>query len=148
MDRRLDVDMADGAAFLGVEALVFGRAAMGEQVGSGRIAETITVRRGGRLVLHDAVRLSGDIAAQLARPAIAGGARAVATIVFVAPDADAAWSGCGPPSGRRPSKPAPPPGTACCWPGCSPRRRRPARRDHGGLGLVARASALPRVWMC
>jgi len=38
LDRRLEVDLADGAWFLGVESLVFGRAAMGEAVERARAA--------------------------------------------------------------------------------------------------------------
>ena len=40
------------------------------------------------LILHDAVRLAGDIARLLSRPAIGAGAGAVATLVYVAPDAE------------------------------------------------------------
>ena len=32
IDRRLDVELSDSSWFIGVEALVFGRAAMGERV--------------------------------------------------------------------------------------------------------------------
>jgi urease accessory protein len=89
VDRGLRVDVAPDAWFLGVETLVFGRAAMGEQVARGRVRDVIRVRRAGRLLLHDAVRLDGPIAAHLARPAVARGARAVATLIHVAPDAAA-----------------------------------------------------------
>jgi len=87
LDRALDVEMAANARFLGVESLVFGRAAMGETVRRLRLRDAIRVRRDGRLLLADLVRMSGDIAAALRRPAVADGARAVATIVYVAPDA-------------------------------------------------------------
>ena len=87
VNRVLDVGLADDSWFLGVEMLVFGRAAMGEQVEHAHLHDTIRVRRGGRLVLHDAIRLSGDVAAMLRRPAIGGGARAVATLVHAAPQA-------------------------------------------------------------
>ena len=61
---------------------------MGETLRHGALRDLIQVRRAGRLVLHDAVRLAGDMAA-LARPAVAAGARAMATIVHVAPEAEA-----------------------------------------------------------
>jgi urease accessory protein len=89
LDRVLDVDMAADACFLGIETLVFGRAAMGERVRTARISDTIRIRRAGSLVLHDAIRLHGAVDAVLARPAVAGGARGVATLVLVAPDAEA-----------------------------------------------------------
>jgi len=88
LDRMLSVDLAADAWFLGVESLVFGRAAMGEEVARGRLSDVIRIRRRGRLLLHDAVRLEGPIAAHLARPAVARGARAMATLVHVAPDAE------------------------------------------------------------
>jgi urease accessory protein len=90
LDRRLHVELAADAWFLGVESLVFGRAAMGESVELASLRDVIQVRRAGRLLLHDAIRLDGDVAATLQRSAIAGGARAVATLVHVAPDAEAA----------------------------------------------------------
>jgi urease accessory protein len=89
LERRLVVDMAAGAWFLGVEMLVFGRAAMGERVLSARLRDLIQVRRGGELLLHDAIRLDGEVDRMLRRTAIAGGARAVATLVYVGPDAEA-----------------------------------------------------------
>ena len=89
LDRRLSVDMAADATFLGVESLVFGRAAMGERLRTTRLRDTIRIRRAGVLILHDAVRPPYDIGDALARPAIAAGARAVATILLVAPDAAA-----------------------------------------------------------
>lgn len=88
LDRSLCVELAGNARFLGIESLVFGRAAMGEAVMSGRVRDVIRILRDGRLLLHDAIRLSGDVAAHLARQAMAGGARAVATLIHVAPDAE------------------------------------------------------------
>jgi urease accessory protein len=86
--RHLRVELAEGAWFLGVESLVFGRTAMGEVVEQATLRDLIEVRRGGRLLLHDAIRLDGEVAATLRRPAIADGARAVATLVYVASDAE------------------------------------------------------------
>jgi urease accessory protein len=89
LDRRLEVDLAEDAWFLGVESLVFGRAAMGETVEQASLRDLIQVRRAGRRLWHDAVRLEGDVAAILRRKAVAGGARAIATIVHVAQGAEA-----------------------------------------------------------
>ena len=74
--------------FSAVETLVFGRTAMGERVQSGRLRDLIRVRRGGELLLHDAVRLDGDFDALMQRPAIGKGARVLATMVYVASDVD------------------------------------------------------------
>jgi urease accessory protein len=86
--RRLRIALADDAWFLGVESLVFGRAAMGEAVEHASLRDVYEMRRGGRLLLHDAIRLEGEVAATLRRPAIADGAHAVATLVYVARDAE------------------------------------------------------------
>lgn len=87
LDRRLEIDLAPDARFLGVETVVFGRTAMGERVRQGWLRDLIRVRRGGALLLHDAVRLDGAIDAALVRPAVGGGARVIATMVYVASDA-------------------------------------------------------------
>jgi len=86
VDRRLEVDLAADASFLGVETIVFGRTAMGERIGQGWLRDLIRVRRGGDLLLHDAIRIDGDIDATLQHAAVAAGAKVVATIVCVAPD--------------------------------------------------------------
>ena len=88
MDRRLDVELSDSSWFVGVEGLIFGRAAMGERVRSGQIHDVIRVRRAERLVWHDAVRMDGEIDALLRRPAVANGAGAVASLLHVAPEAE------------------------------------------------------------
>jgi urease accessory protein len=86
VDRRLEVDLAADARLLGVETIVFGRTAMGERIGQGWLRDLIRVRRDGDLLLHDAIRIDGDIDATLQRTAVAAGAKVVATIVYVAPD--------------------------------------------------------------
>ncbi len=87
--RRLDIDLAPDAWFLGVESLVFGRTAMAEAVHDATVHDRIALRRDGRLLLHDAIRLQGPVAALLQRPAIGKGARAVATLIHAGPDAAA-----------------------------------------------------------
>jgi len=89
VDRALDVELHPAGAFLGMETLVFGRLAMGERVRAARLAERVRIRRAGRLLLHDAIRLNGAVDAALARPAVANGARALASLVHVAPGAEA-----------------------------------------------------------
>ncbi len=71
LDRRLEIDMAADARFLGVETLVFGRAAMGETVRQASLRDLIRVRRGGALLLHDAIRLDGPwMTCWLGRPSV------------------------------------------------------------------------------
>ena len=88
LKRRYEVDVAGSAAFLSFEALVLGRLAHGDAMGEGHLEDHWRVRRDGRLVFADALRLAGPIGALLARPAIAAGNRALATLLYVAPDAE------------------------------------------------------------
>ncbi len=88
VDRRMSVELAEDAWFLGVESLVFGRAAMGEVVQRASLRDSVELRRGGRLLWHDTIRMDGEVAATLRRSAVAGGARAMATLVHVAADAE------------------------------------------------------------
>src|SRR3979490_1081612 len=86
LSRRIDIDLADSASLLLCEIVVFGRAAMGERMQSGEFVDRWRMRRGGRLVFAETVRLDGEIGAKLARPAIAKGGAAVGTALIVPGD--------------------------------------------------------------
>jgi urease accessory protein len=83
ISRRIDIDLAEGASLLFCEIVVFGRAAMGERMQSGQFVDRWRVRRGGRLVFAETVRLEGDIGEKLERPAIAKAAAAIGTALIV-----------------------------------------------------------------
>lgn len=87
--RSLRVDLAQDAQLLLVEPLIFGRPAMGETLRQARLQDSIHVTRAGQTIYRDRLRLSGDLHAQLQRPAIGGGAGAMASLLYVAPDAEA-----------------------------------------------------------
>ena len=87
LDRRLDITLAPTARFLGIESLVFGRAASGEILRHVALRDTIRLRRDGRLLLHDALRVDGD-AATLRHRATAAGTGACATLLLAGLDAD------------------------------------------------------------
>lgn len=87
--REFDVTLAPDARFLAVEPLLSGRLAMGEMVRSGLLGDRWRVRRDGDLVFADNFRLAGDVEAQLARAAVTGGGRAMAALLYAAPDAEA-----------------------------------------------------------
>jgi urease accessory protein len=89
LDRRTEADLAGDACLLAVEMLIFGRAAMGEDVHSGAWRDAWRVRRDGRLVFADAFRADGPIADILDRGASLDGARAVGLLLYVAADAAA-----------------------------------------------------------
>ncbi len=86
MVRTIDVDLAPDARLVIAEALVFGRVGMGEQVKAGRLTDQWRVRRNGRLLFAEALRLDGAIAQRLAQTAVAGGGIAIATVLAVPGD--------------------------------------------------------------
>jgi urease accessory protein len=88
LGRRVDVALAAGACVTLAEATVFGRLAMGEVLRTGAFRDRWRIRRDGRLVFAEDLRLDGAIDGLLARPAVANGGRAVATILHVGPDAE------------------------------------------------------------
>lgn len=89
LDRRLTVDLAPDARLLMVEPVIFGRVAMGERLSQGAFRDRIVVRRAGRPLYCDAMHLSGDIGAHLALSPIGNGAGAMASLLLVAPEAEA-----------------------------------------------------------
>jgi urease accessory protein len=86
VSRRIDIDLAESASLLLCEIVVFGRAAMGEKMLTGRFTDRWRLRRGGRLVFAETVRLDGDIGETLARPAVAKGGVAIGTALIVPGD--------------------------------------------------------------
>jgi len=89
LTRRLDADMASDARLTLFEAVVFGREAHVERIENGLFEDRWRIRRDGRLVYADTLRLEGSIADLLQKPSVAKGARALATLVHLAPDAEA-----------------------------------------------------------
>ena len=77
------------ATFLGVEAVILGRAAMGEAMRTGSLSDRLRIWRDGRLVYADALRLDGEVEQLVRRAAIADGMRAMAVIVHAGPSAPA-----------------------------------------------------------
>ena len=69
----IDIDLAETASLLLCEIVVFGRSAMGERMLQGEFVDRWRLRRGGRLVFAETLRLDGDIGEKLARPAVAKG---------------------------------------------------------------------------
>lgn len=87
--RRIEAELAADAGLLLCEAAVLGRHAMGEHVSRGLFHDRWRIRRAGRLVFADDLRLAGDIKALTESPALLAGAGAFATLLLAAPEADA-----------------------------------------------------------
>jgi urease accessory protein len=86
MHRSIEVDLATGGSLVMAESTVFGRSAMDETMRQGELIDRWRVRQDGRLIFADTLRLGGDVAAILARPAAGGGATALATVVIAPAD--------------------------------------------------------------
>jgi urease accessory protein len=84
--RSFRADLAPGSRMLAVESIVFGRQAMGEELRVGMLHDSWRIRRAGRLIWADAMRLEGDIAGLRAAPFGHGDARACATLLYAGPD--------------------------------------------------------------
>lgn len=88
LERTIEVDLEGDGEILIAEAIVFGRARMGEVVASGSLKDRWRVRRDGKLTFAETARLDGGIAEKLAHRAIGNGAIAFATL-FISSGGDA-----------------------------------------------------------
>jgi urease accessory protein len=86
--RKLTADIAADATLTIAESVVFGRIAMGETVDRGSCHDRWRIRRDGKLIFAEDMRLDGNPAGLLAAKASGNGARALATILHVAPEAE------------------------------------------------------------
>jgi urease accessory protein len=84
--RRFEIGLSETASLLLCEIVVFGRIAMGERMREGEFLDHWRLRRGGRLVFAENIRLDGDIGAKLASTAIAKGGVAIGTALIVPGD--------------------------------------------------------------
>jgi urease accessory protein len=85
-ERRIDIDLDATASLVVCEIVIFGRAAMGEKMRSGAFIDRWRLRRGGKLVFAETVRLDGDLGEKLGRPAIAQSGVAIGTALIVPGD--------------------------------------------------------------
>ena len=88
LKRRFDIDVATGGRLLAVEAVLIGRRAMGETQARVWLKDRWRVRREGRLTFADDLLLDDPLAHE-PRPALLGGATAVASLLMVGEDAEA-----------------------------------------------------------
>ncbi|MBB4380041.1 urease accessory protein [Bradyrhizobium sp. CIR48] len=84
--RRFDIELDEAASLLLCEIVVFGRTAMGERMERGEFVDRWRLRRGGRLVFAETIRLDGNIGAKLGRSAVAKGGAAIGTALIVPGD--------------------------------------------------------------
>ncbi|WP_226898403.1 urease accessory protein UreD [Mangrovicoccus algicola] len=87
LHRRTEIDLAGDAACLWCESVVLGREAMGETLQTLDFRDTRVIRRDGVPVMAEPLRLTGATLARREAASGLGGARALATIALIAPDA-------------------------------------------------------------
>ena len=147
--REARIVLEEDVTFLGVEALVLGRAAMGETVRRGSLRDRMRIWRGGKLIYADTLALDGDIAALMDRAAVGAGARAMAVIVHASAQARALRDPV-----RDALQDAAGLAAASCWNGLLAVRllapdSEVLRRDIAlALTVLREGSPLPRVWRC
>ena len=86
--RRFEADLSGNAELVALEAVIFGREAMGETVRTGLFHDHWRISRNGALIFADDLRLEDEIASLLDRPSVLNGNRAMATALLVAPDCE------------------------------------------------------------
>lgn len=87
LERETRVDLAPEAGCLLLETVVLGRLARGETLARLHLRDRRVVRRAGRVIHHDALALDDAALPRLGGPALLGGARALATLAIIAPQA-------------------------------------------------------------
>lgn len=143
-ERRSTITLDEGASCLALEAVVLGRAAMGETLRQLHFRDTRQIRRGDRPVFLEPLFL--DSARLGAGAAVLGGARAIASLVMVGQGAEAALA----PARAALTEPGVESGASAFdgklvirllaadgW---------PLRRQIARLLRVLRRAPLPRVW--
>ena len=146
LDRVTLVELSGDAAFLGLETIVLGRAAMGETLRHLSLRDTRRIIRDGRIEAFDPLRMDSAALGRAANPALLAGARAFAVLILSAPGA----------GDRLPALRATPvePGVECAASALSGRivlrahapDAWPLRRQMARLIETLRPGALPRVW--
>ncbi len=84
--RTFDVDLAADSRLLALESILLGRNAMGERLLCGTMSDRWTIRRNGRLIHAEALRITEESIGDLERAALLADATAMSTILYVGPD--------------------------------------------------------------
>jgi urease accessory protein len=88
ISRQTEIHLCSGAQLMALEWLVLGRAAHGEEVVSGHIADSWRIKRDDQLIWADGFRVSDEVFAQLHRRALLSNWKAVGTLIYFGPGLD------------------------------------------------------------
>jgi len=89
MRRNTDIEISPGAELLALEWLVLGRAARGEEIISGHIADGWQVKLDGRLIWADRFRVTDDAFPRTQSRALLADFKAIGTLIYFGPGAQA-----------------------------------------------------------
>lgn len=93
LHREVEVELAANARYLGLECTVLGRRESGETIGALAFRENWTIRREGRLLHSERLRIEGALPRSAAS---LGNAGAFCTLIFVSPEAERLAPNCQP----------------------------------------------------
>jgi urease accessory protein len=88
LNRGTEIELSSGAELLALEWLVLGRAAHGEEMTGGHIADTWRVKKDGLLIWADTFRVTDEMFPHLHRKALLSNCKAVGTLIYFGPYLD------------------------------------------------------------
>lgn len=88
LSRSLEINLAEGAKLLALEAVMLGRAAMGENIENCIFKDRWRIRQNGKLIFADDIKLDGVIANIERSTALLNGNKCFATMVYVGNEDD------------------------------------------------------------
>lgn len=86
LNRRTHVSLSRTSTLIACEAVIIGRPAMGEYVHTASLRDEWIIERDGAIAFIDRLNLIGDVSALLDETAVAGGARAFASVITAGPE--------------------------------------------------------------
>jgi len=89
LSRKTEIELSSGAELLALEWLVLGRAAHGEEMVGGHIADSWRVKKDDRLIWADSFRVTDETFLHLHRNALLSKSKAVGTLIYYGPHLDA-----------------------------------------------------------
>ena len=89
LSRTTEIEVTHGAELLALEWLVLGRAAHGEKMTGGHIADSWRVKKDGQLIWADSFRATDEVFPHLHRKALLSDCKAFGTLVYFGPRLDA-----------------------------------------------------------
>jgi len=88
LSRETEIELSSGAELLALEWLVLGRAAHGEDMVGGHITDSWRVKKDGRLIWADSLRVTDEMFPHLYRKALLSNCKAIATLIYFGPCLD------------------------------------------------------------